>query len=121
MKYNAPLVCLFLLFCAGTSLAQPYEATAWIRINQLGYTPAGIKVAVGCGKNDKTITTFHLVDSTTGKKVYEKRNLQNFGAYGPFSNTYRLDFSSFKTPGTYYLVAGKATSSVFKINAEVYK
>ena len=101
MKNMARFVCLLSLLYVGVSLAQSTNMTAWIRINQLGYTPAGIKVAVWCGSNYEKITSFQLVDSATGKNMYEKRNLQNFGAYGPFSNTYRLDFSSFKTPGTY--------------------
>lgn len=35
------------------------EGGSWIRINQLGYTPQGIKVAVWCSKNEKDISTFH--------------------------------------------------------------
>lgn len=36
------------------------------------------------------------------------------------SSTYRLDFSNFQEPGTYYLKAGKAVSPRFPINAQVY-
>ena len=93
----------------------------WIRINQLGYTPHGIKVAVWCSKNAAKISTFNLVDSATGKIIFTKNAGKDFGAYGPFNNTYRLNFSSVSKPGVYYLKAGNATSPSFKINNDVYK
>ncbi|MDB5232431.1 MAG: cellulase [Chitinophagaceae bacterium] len=97
------------------------ETLQWIRINELGYTPAGVKVAVWCTKENISITTFDLIDSTTGKKVFITSAGKNFGAYGPFTNTYRLNFSSFKKRGVYYLKAGAATSPAFKIDNDVYK
>lgn len=93
----------------------------WIRINQLGYTPAGVKVAVWCSKDNSSIKNFELVDSATGKSVFTQTAGSPFGAYGPFDNTYRLSFTSFKTPGVYYLKAGNAISPTFKINKDVYK
>jgi peptidoglycan/xylan/chitin deacetylase (PgdA/CDA1 family) len=97
------------------------ENKAWIRINQLGYTPQGIKVAVWCSKNEITITSFSLIDSGSGKTVFTNNAGKNFNAYGPFKNTYRLNFSSFNKSGVYYLKAGSATSPVFKIDNDVYK
>ena len=46
--------------------------------------------------------------------------MKSFGAYGPFSQTYRIDFSKFNKPGRYFLRAGKATSPVFEISEKVY-
>jgi hypothetical protein len=97
------------------------NSKAWIRINQLGYTPQGIKVAVWCTKNDASVSTFSLIDSATGKTVFTGKGGKNFGAYGPFKNTYRLNFSSFIKPGVYYLKAGNAKSPVFKVDNDVYK
>src|SRR5688572_5439442 len=111
-------VIFFLLFLA----FQPKEETnAWIRINQLGYTPAGKKVAVWCSKTDKTVSSFQLVDSTTGKAVFTGKASKSFGAYGPFTQTARLDFSSFQKPGTYYLKSGNTSSPAFRIGTDVYK
>ena len=93
----------------------------WIRINQLGYTPSGIKVAVWCSKDDSAPAQFELVDSATGKTAFTAANGKPFGAYGPFTNTYRLNFSGFTKPGVYYLKSGNAVSPAFKINADVYK
>ncbi len=47
--------------------------------------------------------------------------MKSFGAYGPFSQTYRIDFSRFSKPGRYFLRAGKATSPVFEIAGNVYR
>jgi peptidoglycan/xylan/chitin deacetylase (PgdA/CDA1 family) len=94
---------------------------SWIRINQLGYTPQGIKVAVWCSKTESTISSFSLIDSVTLKTVFTSRPGKNFGAYSPFKNTYRLNFSSFKKPGVYFLKAGNAVSPFFKIDKDVYK
>ena len=44
-----------------------------------------------------------------------------FGAYGPFAETYRLNFSSFNKPGRYYLQAGDTRSPEFEIGDDVYK
>ena len=103
------------------SFSPKENPTQWIRVNQLGYTPGGIKVAVWCSKDESPINTFALIDSATGKLVLTQNAGKSFGGYGPFTNTYRLDFSSFKTPGIYYLKAGNAVSPVFQINQDVYK
>jgi endoglucanase len=97
------------------------EPTSWIRINQLGYTPEGIKVAVWCGKGNEEISAFDLVDDATGKTVFTHAPSKSFGKYGPFENTYRLNFSSHKIAGRYFLKAGKTTSPVFSIDNDVYK
>lgn len=107
----------FLLF----SFKKDEQKKAWIRINQLGYTPPGIKVAVWCSKDEATILSFSLIDSATGKIAFTNNAEKNFGAYGPFKNTYRLNFSSFEKSGVYYLKAGNAVSPVFKIDKDVYK
>ena len=104
----------------GVCCAQSNE-TSWIRINQLGYTPAGIKVAVWCSKQNTVLTDFALVDANTQKIVFTAKAGKRFGAYGPFTETYRLDFSSFTKPGKYFLKTGSTQSPVFSINQDVYK
>lgn len=103
------------------SFHQKNDPTAWIRINQLGYTPAGIKVAVWCMKDSSTVNTqFQLVDAVTGKTVYTGKAGKNFGAYGPFKQTYRLNFSPFTKNGKYFLKAGNTKSPEFRIDNDVY-
>src|SRR5690349_2881939 len=122
MKKNACFLLFAVLFFILFSFHDKNEETkSWIRINQLGYTPAGIKVAVWCSKNETAESSFSLVDSATGKIVFTGRAGKNFGAYGPFTNTYRLDFSAFKKPGIYYIRSGNTSSPVFRIDNDVYK
>jgi endoglucanase len=106
--------------------------SAWIRINQLGYTPDGIKVAVWCSKPDpdsvrlvldhnNRAADWYLIDAATNQTVYEGAPGQDFGTYGPFKETRRLNFSAFKKPGRYYLQARGIRSPVFTIGNDVYK
>src|SRR6187397_3176284 len=97
------------------------ETNAWIRINLLGYQPNGVKVAVWCSKEDLGISNWELVDAASTKIVYSSKPGKAFGAYGPFKQTYRLNFSAFKKPGRYYLQAGGVISPEFKIGDDVYK
>lgn len=97
------------------------KGQAWVRINQLGYTPSGIKVAVWVSKSEDRLRRFALVDAATDKVVFRGKAGNAFGAYAPFKASYRLNFSSFNKPGAYYLKAGAAKSPVFTIAADVYK
>ena len=109
------------LFVSLLSLSFSLPETAWIRINLLGYKPSGVKVAVWCAKVNETLTTFELVDVATQKVVFSNSVGKSFGAYGPFIQTYRLDFSSYNKPGKYFLKAGSASSLHFSIGEDVYK
>lgn len=95
-------------------------ASSWIRINLLGYKPGGVKVAVWCSKGPSTLTKFEVVDARSKAVVFTSGAGRPFGAYGPFAQTYRLDFSDFKKEGTYFLRAGSAISPTFSISTHVY-
>src|SRR5436190_17862228 len=86
-----------------TSFQYTQQTTSWIRINQLGYKPNGIKVAVWCSKEQPAVGNWQLVEINSGTLVYPGKFEKPFGAYGPFTQTYRLNFSSFNKPGRYYL------------------
>ncbi|WP_266362550.1 glycoside hydrolase family 9 protein [Tellurirhabdus rosea] len=96
------------------------EETAWIRINQLGYRPAGLKVAVWGSKTADTLTRFQLLEATSGKVAFDGPVSEPYGAYGPFRQTYRFNFSSHTKPGKYYLQAGGVRSPEFTIAENVY-
>jgi endoglucanase len=91
LKKRAFLICFLLCGSVLFSFHKSNEPAAWIRINQPGYTPAETKVAVWCGKGNEQISSFRLVEAATGKTVYAAQSSKNFGAYGPFENTYRLN------------------------------
>lgn len=96
-------------------------AQSWIRINQLGYTPMGNKSAVWCSKSDPVPTEVYLVNTANQKTALVIKNIEVFGAYGPFTKTARVNFSSFITPGTYQLKTASTSSPVFTIGIDVYK
>lgn len=96
------------------------NVTEWIRINQLGYTPRGIKVAVWVSKNNELPATFQLIDKENSEVVFTASTGKFFGKYGPFSQSFRLNFSSYKNPGNYYIKCGSAVSPEFKIDENVY-
>lgn len=111
------LSCLFIL----AFREQNEKERNWIRINQLGYTPEGVKVAVWCSKENFLPQQVELVDADSKQVVYTIPQLLAFGAYGPFNQTSRIHFSHFKKPGTYFLRVGNTVSPVFSIRNDVYK
>ncbi len=124
-------LCLFfhalMLYSFSASAGKNKDTTSsWIRINQLGYKPSGLKTAVwattAANVHSKKIPfeKFRLVDSVTGKVVFSGRPSASFGAYGPFTNSCRINFTSFNKPGTYYIIAGEARSPFFPIAENVY-
>ncbi len=112
---------LFLFVCCSVGFSVKQESTAWIRINQLGYTPTGIKVAVWCSKENNPIGSFQLIDAETNKPVFTGKPSSGFGKYGPFEQTQRMNFSGFQQPGKYYLQTRNTKSPVFTIGEDVYK
>ncbi len=112
---------LFILLLPVLAFNKRQESKSWIRINQLGYTPGGVKVAVWCSKESRTIGSFQLIDAATNKVVMTGKTGKVFGAYGPFASTQRLNFTFFNRPGRYYLKAGGVQSPEFEIGEDVYK
>ncbi|MEO7311163.1 MAG: glycoside hydrolase family 9 protein [Chitinophagaceae bacterium] len=108
---------LFLFVCLSQLVA---AQSSVIRFNQLGYPPRGIKVAVFGSKTMAAVTSFQLIDATSNKTVFEKKTGRAFGKYGPFETTYRLDFSDFQKPGTYFLRCADVVTTAFLIGDDVY-
>jgi len=111
---------LFALLCTFSFSKKTSEQSKWIRINFLGYKPNGVKVAIWCSKESQTLKSFQLIDAASNKVVLNGNSGKAFGAYGPFLQTHRLNFSSFKKPGRYYLKAGETKSPEFTIGENVY-
>jgi endoglucanase len=121
MKKVLWFVPVILLIWLSAFVQKEKEPTSFIRINLLGYQPESIKVATWCSKEASTIKKFTVVDSASGKVVYEKEAGNPFGAYGPFLQTYRLTFTELNKPGTYYLETKGVRSPYFRIGPDVYK
>lgn len=101
-------------------ISLPVSADQWIRINHLGYLPQSKKVAVFISEEQVEIKDYSLIDLFTGETIQTYPAPQASGRIGKMKSTYRLDFSDFNRPGTYYLKAGKAQSPHFPINNQVY-
>jgi hypothetical protein len=115
-KIFGGVIIAFLIF---TSVKSQDEPNAWIRINQLGYSPLGPKVAV-FASSKRIIETFELIDALTSKPVLKKQAGKNFGSYGPFMTSFRLDFSDYSKEGQYYIKAGETISPRFSITKHAY-
>ena len=97
------------------------KAVDIIRINQLGYLPNSVKVAVFLSSEEKEISTFTVHDVISDKMVFTgKTEKKEAGDWG-MKTALRLNFSNLNTTGDYYIQAGETHSPDFKINADVYK
>ncbi|HVI47477.1 MAG TPA: glycoside hydrolase family 9 protein [Chitinophaga sp.] len=121
MKQLLRLSMLLLFVVLTTSHKPADEPAAWIRINQLGYLTKGIKVSVWAAGNVAVPQAFTLLDSATGEIVFSASAGKDFGHYGPFLKTCRLNFTAYTKPGVYYLQAGSARSPYFRIGDDIYK
>jgi len=92
----------------------------WIRINQLGYRPGDVKVAVFMGKGSNELQSFRVIDAVTGKLVLEKTGISESAPMEPFTSCYRLSFTELNAEGLYRIEAGKAVSPEFRIADDVY-
>ena len=97
------------------------KGEGWVRINQLGYLPQATKVAVLMSDQPTTVDSFQLINAFTGKVAYTSNQVQAMGAMGNMKATFRLRFSAFTQPGTYYIKVGQSRSEIFPINGQVYK
>lgn len=114
-KFSRLIFTLIFVLAAATAHSQQ-----WIRINQLGYKPASVKVAVWCSKEQNSIKGFEVVNVKSGKVVYAGKAGKPYGAYGPFLSSYRLNFSSVKMPGQYKIRTGATESPAFRIANDIY-
>lgn len=119
------LVCLFNM---QTLTAQ--ESGVWIRINQLGYLPGDIKVAVMISKEETNPGSFRVLDVKTGECVFSGSVKDGSLVKVPaqkwaMASAFRLNFSALEDEGGYRIVMdipGKGTveSPDFRIGTEVY-
>lgn len=97
-----------------------WAQTNVIRINQLGYLPDAIKVAVFLSDEKSDLKKFQVKESITGKVVFEGEvEACNASSWG-MKSAFRLDFSKVDTDGGYYIRLGETKSPSFKINRGVY-
>jgi endoglucanase len=118
--FSKVVFCCILIFVA-TSFKKAKAQDAWIRINQLGYELSGIKAGVWAGKNSTPPAEFQLIDAKTAAVVFTGNTGKPFGSYGPFKQSYRLDFTKFNKSGSYYVKCGNIVSPEFRLADDIYK
>ena len=96
------------------------QESEWIRINQLGYRINDIKAAVFIGTKTVDLKFFRLIDATSGKIVFEKKNILKSEPLTPFKSCFRLPFTEFNKEGIYRIEAGNAVSPDFRISDDIY-
>lgn len=93
---------------------------SWIRINQLGYEPDAIKVAVLISEEKIIVKNFLIVDAISGKIIFKSSNITKTGEWFKFKSSFRLDFSKFNRQGVYYIQVGEIKSDNFRIRNGIY-
>ena len=76
----------FFVFALMSILLFPLQADEWIRINQLGYLPQSIKVAVFMSEEGNELNEFQLVDAYT-KQVVKTSNPIFYAFYQKYPPT----------------------------------
>lgn len=116
MKRTPFIIFVILLF---SLINQGYASdNIYIRINQVGYEAGSIKSGIVFSKNDLTGTRVYLMTKKLlSKKVFTTVINENSGEFGQYPYHYRIDFSTVKEPGDYWLeVEGtKVRSHIFPI------
>ncbi len=93
----------------------------WIRVNQAGYVPDSRKIAVLVSSTlVPDISSFTIHEALTDEPISTLRMVKKYGSYGPFPVSFRLDFSSVRRTGSYYIKALNARSPVFTITPDIY-
>jgi len=109
----------FLLFMILASIES--FGSSWIRINQMGYLPQSIKVAVYISDETTETSKFQVIDAVSNKVVYENLPIKYDGSKWGMKSAARLNFSNFNKVGRYYIQAGNSRSSEFNISYDVYQ
>jgi endoglucanase len=113
--YRRIFLILFTLF---SSMSLP--AQSWIRINQLGYLPVSVKVAVYISTEPITLKSFTVCDAISDKIVFKGKAVAYSGEKWGMQSAAHLDFSQVEAPGGYYITANGTRSEPFRISADVY-
>ncbi|MEN6619673.1 MAG: glycoside hydrolase family 9 protein [Rikenellaceae bacterium] len=93
---------------------------SWIRVNQAGYLPKDIKVAVFISLEQKSTPEFELFNALTGESVFKGiGKIVNASSWG-MKSAYRFDFSKMDIQGGYYIVSNGIKSQNFRISADAY-
>ncbi len=110
---------LFFLFFV-LIISSSINAVEVIRINQLGYLPNSVKVAVFLSSEKEEVSTFTVHKTLSDEVVFTgKTESKNAGEWG-MKTALRLNFSKLNSEGGFYIKVGEIRSPNFRINSDVY-
>lgn len=111
-------ILLFLVFLTQIPVT---GQSAWVRINQLGYLPNSVKVAVFISQDEIISSDFQVKEQKNGRILFTGKGITaNAGRWG-MKTAARLNFSGLETPGEYYIECNGTKSPVFRIDTGVYE
>lgn len=91
----------------------------YIRVNSIGYLPADRKIGLAMTDLDLSGEQFQ-VSASSGVLAAGPIG-KDRGPYAKFLHLYEVDFTSFNTPGIYFLQIGDYHSDPFEISSQVYQ
>jgi peptidoglycan/xylan/chitin deacetylase (PgdA/CDA1 family) len=97
------------------------SASDFIRINQLGYLPHSVKVAVYFSDQVTVAERFQLFETLSGKLIFEGLTKPADASIWAQKTAMQLNFSQVTQPGGYFLKVGNCISPSFRIDSDVYK
>lgn len=109
----------FLVILSFLALSLAMSAQSWVRVNQAGYLPTDIKVAVLVSL-DEAEGSFEVYDAITDEVVFKGKGTSANASKWGMKRAFRMDFSSVTKDGGYYIKSNGAKSPVFRIGADVY-
>ena len=110
---------MLLIAGAASQLSAQAEPSSYIRVNQVGYLPDAVKIAVVCSLEPADVAEFSVLDGA-GRQVFGPASASREPGFGPCVTTHRLDFSDVRDEGTYRIVAGDAEPVAVRISARAY-
>lgn len=108
-------VFLFIIISVGI-----IHSESWIRINQLGYEPNSIKVAVLISEEKIDVNEFKIRDAISNRVVFTSKKISNEGKWEKFNSTFRLNFSEFKKEGLFVIEVNEICSPIFRVREGIY-
>ncbi|MCC6803744.1 MAG: glycoside hydrolase family 9 protein [Anaerolineae bacterium] len=114
-------LCLLLLLGAAVQ-AQDMPPAEFVSVNQTGYFPNGVKIAV-YPTEQETSQTFEwlLVDEASGATVASGQTQPGFRDMASGDFVRLIDFSGVTAPGRYVMKVGGASSVPFTIGSDIYE
>jgi endoglucanase len=91
----------------------------YVRINQVGYRPADVKVAVAMA-HAAVPSKFQVVDAATQKSAFEGEVRAVEEKWAKFDRHARLDFSKLEKEGEYFVRLADTKSPTFRISIGAY-